>query len=228
MESCKYDVHVHTAEVSSCGKVMASELVRLYREAGYCGVVITDHYYDGFFNSLGDIGWEEKVDRFLLGFHIAREEGEKIGLSVIPGIEIRFTENPNDYLVYGVDEAFLKDYKELYKIGLSAFKKLAEGKGLLVYQAHPFRPGMVPVDPACLDGVEVFNGNPRHNSRNHEALAFALKHHLKMISGSDFHQGEDLAKGGIIIPERIISPPELVDLLKNDRISGLIGLDEEV
>ena len=40
----KYDTHVHTSETSICGKVDAKTLVRLYKKAGYTGVVITDHY----------------------------------------------------------------------------------------------------------------------------------------------------------------------------------------
>jgi len=48
----KYDTHVHTKEVSPCGKVPAIEVVKLYKDAGYHGIVITDHYCDSFFESL--------------------------------------------------------------------------------------------------------------------------------------------------------------------------------
>ena len=44
----KYDIHTHTSEVSPCGKVEAEKVVELYKEAGYTGIVITDHYYEGF------------------------------------------------------------------------------------------------------------------------------------------------------------------------------------
>lgn len=33
-------------------------------------------------------------------------------------------------------------------------------------QAHPFRNGLKIVDPKHLDGIETYNGNPRHDSRN--------------------------------------------------------------
>ena len=41
------DTHVHTCQVSPCGKVPAKEMIELYKEAGYGGVIITDHYYKG-------------------------------------------------------------------------------------------------------------------------------------------------------------------------------------
>jgi len=215
-------MHVHTAEVSPCGKVSAQELVRLYKEAGYDGIVITDHYFDGYFDSLGHLDWEEKIDMFLSGYNKALAEGQRIGLEVVLGIEIRFTENVNDYLVYGIDADFLKKYKELYKLGIEGFKRFTRGMDILIYQAHPFRQWMQLADPALLDGVEVFNGNPRHNSMNDKALAFAKKHNLKMISGSDFHQKQDLARGGVILPRLIRTPAELYALLRDDEILDLI------
>ena len=39
-----YDTHVHTDESSACGKVPGRQAARLYKAAGYQGIVITDHY----------------------------------------------------------------------------------------------------------------------------------------------------------------------------------------
>jgi predicted metal-dependent phosphoesterase TrpH len=223
----KYDMHVHTSEVSPCGKVNALELVKLYKEAGYDGIVITDHYFDEYFYSLGRLNWKEKIDMYLSGYRKALSEGQRIGLEVILGIELRFSENENDYLVYGIDETFLKNYKELYKLGIEKFRKLTSNMDILIYQAHPFRPWIEPVDPILLDGIEVFNGNPRQDNMNHKALSFAKEHNLKMISGSDLHRKGDVARGGIIIPKMVRTPAELFGLLRNDEILGLINADQE-
>lgn len=222
MNSYKYDTHVHTAETSSCGNIGAAELVHLYREAGYSGVVITDHYYKSYFKSLGSMDWNDKVDKYLEGYRIAFNEGEKIGLKVILGMELRFTKNFNDYLVYGFDENFLKSNKELYLLGLKQFRKLADKNDLLIYQAHPFRNLMIPADPKLLDGVEVFNGNLRHNSRDSKAAAFAEANGLKRISGSDFHEYEDFARGGIITSELVCSSRDFAGMLKEDKVLELI------
>jgi predicted metal-dependent phosphoesterase TrpH len=223
MANFTIDLHVHTSNVSSCGRLEASELAGLYRSHGYDGIVITDHYYDGFFEPLTRLSWNEKIDRFLEGYRIAAAAGRRVGLAVWPGMEIRFTENPNDYLIYGITPEFLREHPELFRLGLKRFRALAAAANCLIYQAHPFRPGIRPADPKLLDGVEVINGNPRHDSRNHLARQFAVRHGLRMISGSDCHQSEDLGNGGVITAEPIRSEAELVERLRQDQWLRLIG-----
>jgi len=222
MGQYRYDTHVHTSEVSQCGKVNAATVVELYKEAGYYGIVITDHYKKEYFDSLGNIPWEEKIDMYLSGYNIARSKGEKIGLKVILGMELKFKFSCNEYLVYGIDEALLKENPELYEMGLSRFSRFAASHNLLIYQAHPYRTGMKTAKPEFLTGVEVFNGNPRHNSRNQKSFAYAKRHDLRMISGSDFHQLPDLARGGIEIPEEASNSIEFVKILKNNSIKLII------
>ncbi|NLE26360.1 MAG: PHP domain-containing protein [Clostridiaceae bacterium] len=222
MTAFKYDTHVHTSEVSGCAKVSADEAVKMYKEAGYHGIVITDHYCDSFFNGLGDLSWDQKMDRYLDGYNIALNLGEKLGLKIILGMEIRFLENANDYLVYGIDEKFLKNYKELYKLSLKEFRELTKRESILIFQAHPFRPGMIPAPAELLDGIEVYNGNPRHNSNNDNAYQYALKNRLRMLSGSDFHRRDGIAAGGIIVFENIGDSHEFSDMIRNNKIIELI------
>ncbi len=222
MNRYKYDTHVHTSETSICGKIAAKEVVQLYKEADYQGIVITEHYFEGFFDSLEDINWEEKIDNYLLGYKAAFSEGQKTGLKVLLGIEITFKDNPNDFLVYGIDEAFLKENKELYMLNLETFKSIIKNKNILIIQAHPFRHYTTPVNPELLDGVEVYNGNPRHDSQNHLAYKFAEDNNLKKLSGSDFHQIVDLAKGGIILDKVIEDSFELVNIIKSNNIIELM------
>lgn len=40
----KYELHCHTGCVSRCGRVEPEEIVKLYIEKGYDGIVVTDHY----------------------------------------------------------------------------------------------------------------------------------------------------------------------------------------
>lgn len=222
MNQYRYDTHVHTKETSGCGKVNAKEAVRLYNEEGYQGIVLTDHYYKGFFERQWLRSWEDKVEQYLEGFRKAYEEGLKLGFDVIQAMELTFTENMNDYLVFGAGESFLKAYPELYNLGIVRFKELIKDMDILIFQAHPYRPGMSPAEPSLLDGIEVYNGNPRHDSQNHLALQFASANGLMKLSGSDFHQLGDLARGGIVVPERISTASELVNVIKNNKIINLI------
>ena len=46
---------------------------------------------------------------YLSLIHISsKARGDELGLDVILGAELRFPENDNDYLVYGIDEAWLR------------------------------------------------------------------------------------------------------------------------
>ena len=38
-----FEMHLHTAGVSTCAHVPAEKSMRLYKRAGYAGVVVTDH-----------------------------------------------------------------------------------------------------------------------------------------------------------------------------------------
>ncbi len=217
----KYETHFHTDETSPCGKVKAEDAVRIYHQAGYTGLVVTDHYFNGFFEMHPFINWDKKIDLFLEGYRSALNEGRKLGMDIHLGMEIRFNENANDYLVYGIHEDLLRNHKKLYKLSLKEFRELTAGTGIVIVQAHPFRAHMVPAPPALIDGVEVFNGNPRHQSSNHLAEQYARDHGLKMLSGSDFHQPQDAARGGIVVRERI-KPGCFADTIREDGILELI------
>jgi predicted metal-dependent phosphoesterase TrpH len=228
----KLEMHLHTGETSRCGRISGSKVAELYKAAGYEGIVVTDHYHRGYFEKkftsrrLQEMTWAEKIEQFLSGYRGALETGKLLGLTVLLGMEIRFDESKNDYLVYGLDETFLRDCAQLYSLGLQNFRRLLQEKlgdgNFLIYQAHPFRPGSSPANPADLDGVEVYNGNPRHNSRNHSALRFAEKNRLRRISGSDFHRRVDLARGGMIFPEKVTTNRQLLQLLQEQQQLELI------
>ncbi|HHW70399.1 MAG TPA: PHP domain-containing protein [Clostridiales bacterium] len=218
----KYDVHVHTAEVSPCGQVKASDMVQFYSDKGYDGIVITDHYYLGYFESLGEIAWKDKINSYLSGYYEAKEAGYKHNVDVFLGMELRFKENLNDFLIYGIDEDFLLDNPELYKWNLEKFVQLKMKYDMLIYQAHPYRDNCSIVSPALLDGVEVYNCHPRHDSRNHLALEFAMNNELLMLSGSDAHMDVDVGRGGILSESRIKDSRHMVKVLRNLKEEDLI------
>ncbi|NLC53327.1 MAG: PHP domain-containing protein [Firmicutes bacterium] len=227
MKSFRIDLHVHTRESSFCGRTEGRLVAQLYKKAGYDGIVITDHYNRRFFRKFPQsLPWSARVDHFLQGYRGAQEEGERIGLTVLLGIELKFDDSPREYLIYGIDETFLKNHPALYKMGIAKFRKFSKqlppSEKILIYQAHPFRPGITPAPLGLIDGIEVYNGNPRQNSNNNTALAFARQNNLRMISGSDFHRLPDLARGGLILPEAVEDSRGLVRVLKRNEGIQLI------
>ncbi|MCI8360682.1 MAG: hypothetical protein HFE86_05015 [Clostridiales bacterium] len=209
-----FELHYHTPQTSYCGNVPPAQALPKYKEAGYAGVVVTDHFYKEWFEDKGDLPWEEKVELWLKGYRAARETADQLGdFTVLLGMELRFTDNINDHLVYGIDEALLKEYPEPYLMTPAEFRAFADAHGLFFAQAHPFRSVCSPRNPADLHGVEVFNGNGRWDSHNDQARAFAEENGLVQLSGSDFHEWEDLCTGGVYLTQRPADSKALARLL---------------
>ena len=219
----KYEIHSHTQECHLGATLGAADLVRAYKDAGYDGIVITDHYIERFYTRwyVEDIEGrthQEQVKRLLRGYYIAKEVGDQIGLTVLPGIEVRFDTNPNDYLIYGLHEAYFYTVPRLNECA-----NLQELLSLLpadvcVVQAHPFRDDMVVQSPDGLFGIEVYNGGT-DPFRNELARLYAQHYGLPMTSGSDIHDLCGLAKGGIMTERRIRTPEDLIAVLRSGEYS---------
>ena len=213
----KIDLHVHTSEVSKCGHMSAAETVGRYKDAGYDCIVITNHFNTYTANRFEN---EKGVSDFFRHYNdmylLAKEEGEKRGLTVLNGYEIRFDGSDNDYLVYGMPDETAARYKELFRMSPKDYSAIANDEGFLFYQAHPFRNGMKITNPAYLFGIEIKNGNPRHDSRNDIAEAWAKKYGMHAIAGSDCHQPEDAGVTGVTTERTIKTELELLSMLRDD------------
>lgn len=212
-----FEMHAHSREVSACAHASADQLSKLYAEKGYYGIVSTNHMNSHTFSSVGlsDAPWSVKAEHFLSGYRALKEAAGEM-LTVLLGMEITFYGDPNDYLVYGVTEDFVKNNGDLMALGNKAFSSLAHENGLIFVQAHPFRRGMRIVDWNILDGYEVFNGNPRHDSSNEITEHWSKLHGKRIVtSGSDFHDVGDEGTGGIFFNAAVCSNKDLVSTLKN-------------
>lgn len=209
------ETHCHTSETSRCGKVSANQLVELYIQSGYAGIVITDHMNSAF-HGIENETWEDKINSYLTGYRAAKMSA-KGRIDILLGMELTFENSSNDFLIYGLTEELIYKYNNentnFRAMGIKNFSDFAKKSGLIMFQAHPFRNGMTVVKPVYLEGIEVYNGNPRHDSRNDIAKLWAKKFGLKTIGGSDFHQVEDLARGGIITDYRISDNNILLDTI---------------
>ncbi|MDW7658816.1 MAG: PHP-associated domain-containing protein [Bacillota bacterium] len=223
MHGYRFETHFHTQEVSGCATVAAAEAVRWYHQLGYTGLVVTDHYYRGFFEKQETQSWANMIDTFLSGYEKARRTGSALGIVVLPGMEIRFDENNNDYLVFGIDRDFLLEQPRLYEMSLRTFGPLAHRNGLRIYQAHPLRNTMTVMHPHLLDGMEVYNGNPRHDARNDIAALWADRHNLAAIAGSDFHKPGDEGSAGIDLLAPVCDNDELLKVLTDRQYTLYTG-----
>ena len=188
----RIELHAHTAPVSICSEVSPKELVEIYKGQGFDAVVITNH-----FKYLADGADKEKyINDYVAAFEEAQKIGEEAGLKVYLGTEIRFTENSNEYLIFGVTKDMLSEIYDFLRNGIENFRKNYSMPESLFIQAHPMRNGMQSVDPSLLDGVEVFNMHPNHNSRVGLVSKYAKENGFTIItSGSDFHHKNQSHEG---------------------------------
>lgn len=214
----KYEMHLHTAEGDPYARMSAREIVRAYCEKGYSGMVVTDHYFamafDWFENDVGQMTPENFLRRWQKGYFEARDEGEKLGFTVLSGAEVRFDgPNINDYLVYGLEA------EDFYRLPLlNRCKDVKELVSVLpehccVVQAHPFRDGMTVESPDHLFGIEVYNGGTSAY-RNQMARSYAEHYDKPMLSGSDMHCREQLGRGGVEFEKKINTSRELTEALR--------------
>lgn len=207
------ELHAHTSPASGCSQVLPKDMVETYKRLGYDAVAITNH----FMYQHNNVPKEEYINDFLCDFAQAKKHGEELGVKVYLGAEIRFTENNNDYLIFGVNKDMLLDIYDLLPEGIENFRKNYSMPDSVFIQAHPFRDGMQSVDTALLDGMEVFNMHPNHNSKVGLTSVYAKENNLSiLIAGSDFHHPNQNHEGvsalrGTYLPEDTF---ELAKLLK--------------
>ena len=208
----KYEMHCHTGRVSLCAETEPKELVKMYADLGYSGLVLTDHYSPMTF-WCRKIFTAEKMAEFYLSSYRELKNCGGDGFTVLLGVELRHFGTANDYLIYGVEEDWLlRQPNMLAWSERTAYKRL-HAAGYLVYQAHPFRPFIRRCNPAYIDGVEIYNGHttPEENA---QAAAWAKAHGKLTISGGDCHRPTGDSHGGIVTTKPIRSNAELLDALR--------------
>ncbi len=181
----RIELHAHTSPVSGCSEIPPVQMIELLQAQGYDAVMITNHFApgNGFWNT------EDPIATYLADYQATKEAGEKAGIKVYLGVEFRFAENSNDYLFIGkVTEEFLRKMAGQLDMGIDAFYEKYHGPNHLILQAHPFRNGMIKVNPASLDGIESMNLHPNHNSRVAKATKYALENRFSVMTiGTDLH-----------------------------------------
>lgn len=181
----KIELHSHSNPVSHCSEIAPKRVVEAYNELGFDGIVLTNHFNA---NVLCGDTYEEMAEYYLKDYYEAKETGDRLGIKVYLGVEIRHPENKNEYLVYGVDEQDIQDMVKFIYGDYPTFYKGFKNARNVILQAHPFRKNMVRQVPELLDGMEVFNCHPHHNSNIAVASRYADQYpHFIKTAGTDFH-----------------------------------------
>lgn len=214
----KTELHAHTTPASGCSEITPEHLIEVYKEKGYTSIALTNHFI------VDDADPQEKITKYLDDYYKTIEIGKKEGINIILGSEIRFSENYNDYLIYGIIPDDLYDINSLLYKGIDNFYKEYKNDKNIILQAHPFRNGIELANPESIDGIEAFNLHPGHNSRVGFAAQYARKHGFLITCGTDYHHFGHEGLCGILTKEPITDSHQLAQVLKNkDYIIDISG-----
>jgi predicted metal-dependent phosphoesterase TrpH len=170
----KIDLHIHS-RYSSDGSLAPEDIVEIARKKGLNGVAITDH--DTVQGGLEARKYETGDFIVIVGAEIKTERGEVIGLFLSK--EIR-SQRFEDVIIE------------------------IKGQGGLVVVPHPFdsmrRSAFRISDEEAnyVDAIEGYNGRSIFQAYNRRAVAFAEKHNLPLVAGSDAHHANEIGLAGII------------------------------
>jgi len=222
-----YETHLHTSEASKCAVSGAAEYIAGYKEKGYAGIIVTDHFFNGNCALSRKLPWEDWVNCFCRGYENAKKEGDRQGLDVFFGWEETF-DGCDDYLVFGLDKEWLLEHPEArHWTREEQYRKVRDGGGCVI-QAHPFRQrhyiSRVILSSGCVDGVEVANGG--HDDASYDALAFryAQKLNKPMIAGTDIHDASAIYYDelyGIYFDKKLKSIADFVDMILNNNVASI-------
>ena len=168
----RYETHLHTKEGSACASSAAADYPLFYKEQGFDGIFVTNHFFNG--NCAVPTypnDWERMVNEFCRGFEEAKKIGDEIGLQVFFGWESNY--EGDEFLIYGLDKEWLMNHPDILSYNRTKQYDIVRQDGGLVVQAHPFRErtyiDTIRLNPYTCDAMEAYNsGNPLPQNHNAE------------------------------------------------------------
>jgi hypothetical protein len=172
-----------------------------HKEAGYTGIIVTDHFFYGNTAVDRELPWQDWVHQYCAGYRDALAVSKEIDLDVFFGWESGY--NGTEFLVYGLDEEWLMKHPEIKDATVKEQYELVHNDGGIVFQAHPYREEYyipeVRLFPDDVDGIEVFNASNKltdgRDLYNEKAAQYAIEHDFPTTCGSDIHCNVPLMSG---------------------------------
>ena len=193
----RYETHLHTLPVSKCAKTDTREALEFYKNLGYAGVFLTNHFVDGNINIDKDLPNKTRLEFYYSGYEEAKAIGRELGIAVFNAMEMSY--KGTDFLVYGLDKDWFMEREDVRLIKKSQLLQQMREAGALIIQAHPFLEASyidhIRLYPRHVHGVEVYNACKSdfcNEMAKHYADAYGLLH----FAGTDNHKGAAATKLG--------------------------------
>ena len=219
----RYETHLHTFPASACGRASATESVAFYKEIGYAGIFITNHFLDANVGCDRTLPYEKKLDFYFSDYYEAKKL-ETEDFSVFLGVENNYL--GAHFLIYGLAPEWYYEHPECITLEKSKLLPMLQAAGALVIQAHPFREdAWIPhfsLFPRAVHGVEIVNAS-RPDHENQMALPYAEHYGLLHFAGSDNHRASGQPRlGGVEGEERIRDEADFVRLMLEGKMRPFV------
>lgn len=223
-----YETHMHTSESSACGHSTSIEMAKAHKEAGYTGMIITNHNWGGNTSIDRSLPFAEWIEKFYECYMPAKQWGDENDFQVFYGYEAGY--DGTEFLIYGLTIDWLKVHPEIKDASVKEQFELVNSVGGLVIHAHPFREAPyldeIRLFPEYVHGVEGLNGghtSPKSKGAfannkifNDKALSYAKEHGFVVTGGSDTHS-VDLFGGGVAFKEKLSSIEDYIVRIKSGK-----------
>ena len=226
----RYDLHCHTAQGSACSDFDVRDMVRFYRDHGYAGFVLADHF-SGNSTLPWDMPWRERVERFWEIYDTACREAERIGdIKVFFGVEFSLRRKPediryctgNDFVITNLDKQWMLEHEEAFGVDFNAGFDAIRTAGGFIIHAHPFLEASwvksIQLLPRKVDAVEIINCGLKDKA-NESAKWYADRYELPYAAGSDIHHANSPMLAGVETDMPCESITQLVDAIRNRQVT---------
>ena len=209
-----YETHLHTYPVSACAKAGVRESLEFYKNEGYAGVFITNHFLDGNINIDRSLPYEERLRFYFSDYEEATAIGKEIGIDVFLGVEM--SDWGTDFLIYGLMPEWYFAHPEIEGMDRVEQLRLLASEGALIIHAHPFRGyDCMKLFPKHVHGVETYNAC-RTDFENAMAEQYAVNYSLIPFAGTDNHNAHrQTALGGMKTTRPITSELDFINMIQS-------------
>ncbi len=217
----RYETHLHTSPVSACAREGVRDNLIFYRDMGFDGVFITNHFLNGNMSRRNEaLSYAEKLDHYFSDYEEGCRLGEELGLRVFLGVEM--SDKGTDFLIFGLPPTWYYAHPEIMDMGIKDVLALCAAGGALVVQAHPFREARyidhIRLYPRSVHAVETVNAC-RTDFENRLAGQYAENYGLFVTAGTDNHAGNAAKKlAGMASRTPIRSEEEFAELVKSGEL----------
>ena len=185
----RYETHLHTYPVSACGSYSVRDNMEFYKEIGYDGIFLTNHFLDANIGGDRTRPYHEQIEFFFSDIEEGERLAEEVGIKFFWGVETSYL--GTDFLVYGLSKQWYLDHPEIMEISRRDMLTLMAEDGALIVQAHPFREASyidhIRLFPYHVHAVEIDNCGNSKSFQNDLARQYADAYHLPHSAGSDNH-----------------------------------------